>query len=126
MKKYIVRYEENRTIRPYSEYILYTVNGKGVIKLISFVASDDNVFLKIKRDNIEHIEYPNVLFFYNAGLTTRNKSVFCHIYDTGTNKYGLIVEQVIDFDKKIEINLVNETGSSVTIKQYIIIGEVEV
>ena len=120
-----INYKSNKTINAYTRYTIYREFGKGTVYFIAFITSSEDVSLRIKIDDTEVIDFPNIEFFYNAGLTSRNKIAWCHVYDASNLKYGIIVTKNYAFNKKIEIIIINETESSITLRNSIVMSEVE-
>ena len=121
----LVEKDENVTLRSRTKKYLLREFGAGKIFFISFVVNTTKkVSLRIVIDNVEY-ELPTIEFLIDLGITGRNRTMYCHVVDDSTPKYGMLVLKEFQFSEKIEIYLLNEHTSDVTILKYLILGEVE-
>jgi len=120
MVVYEIEKGEDKIIPAYDEYRLIKTDGKGKTLLISFVASSKDVILKLSIDG-DVLELPEVEFFYNSSLTTKNDFFYCQVYDTSNNNYGLQSDHKFEFNERFEAYLMNKSSSSITLKNYVIV-----
>jgi len=119
------------TVEPAEEVALPPIMGKGTLDFLSVTFdSQTDLRLLIRRDKtkpfITLTDYlrPNLLHDL-VGLTAPDK-IYCHVWDTTNNNYGVTISHPIEFETELKISFLNKDPTTErTVKRGIYIYTLE-